>query len=135
MQQTNNPKIQRQMSRRSGLIKIATFQLVLLISMFIVCTIMLGKVAAYSALAGGLCSMIPHLYFAYRMLFLSPNSNPQVILKGFFRIEIIKFILSIAMFGLCVAVIQPMDLLMLVVGYIILQLSVIFVPLLVKHNI
>ena len=82
------------------------------------------RVAAYSALLGGLLFIIPNVYFtacAFRHNAKSVNS--AVMVRGFYKGESGKFILSLTGFAVIFASALPIDALALFATYIVLTLT------------
>lgn len=91
---------------------------------FIVTLVILpmGFSIALSFFLGGLCCVIPNLFFAVRFFGKSGAIDARNILSGFYRAEITKLILTGAMFWLIFSFI-PVTIMPIFVGFSIAQLA------------
>lgn len=89
-----------------------------------------GTIAALSAAAGGLASLIPNLYFAYRAFQFSGARSAQKILRSFYAGEAVKIVLTALIFALCFKYLKTLNVGALFGGFIMVQLAVWLTPLL-----
>ena len=108
-----------------------TVQLVLmLIYCLLIFLLRLGDV--FSALTGCLASLIPSAYFSYKMLRQLDNDNAVEWLSYTYRSEIGKWLMAGLIFALAFTSDYDWNPLILFVGYLIIQMSGVFVPFLYK---
>lgn len=110
-----------------------TVQLVL---MLIYCSLvlLLSLGDGFSALTGCLASLIPSSYFSYKMLRQLDNDNAAEWLSYAYRSDIGKWIMAGIIFALAFSSGYQWDPLILFVGYLLIQISGMFVPFLYKGN-
>jgi len=77
-----------------------------------------GTVEAYSALLGGLICVIPNAYLAGRLLMKSGAGDSRVFLRAAFTGEVIKLLLTGALFAVVFVNIKPLNVLVLFAGFI-----------------
>lgn len=78
-----------------------------------------GVEAAYSALLGGLTSLLPNVYFA-RRVFGQPVDVTAIEVAGLmYRAEVTKLALSVLMFAAVFAFIEAVNVLALLLGYVV----------------
>ena len=108
-----------------------TVQLVLLlIYCLLIFLLRLGDV--FSALTGCLASLIPSAYFSYKMLRQLDNDNAVEWLSYTYRSDIGKWLMAGIIFALAFTSDYQWDPLILFVGYLLIQMSGIFVPFIYK---
>jgi len=108
-----------------------TVQLVfMLVYCLLVFWLRLGDV--FSALTGCLASLIPSSYFSYKMLRQLDNDNAAEWLSYTYRSDIGKWLMAGIIFALAFSSDYRWDPLILFVGYLLIQMSGIFVPFLYK---
>jgi ATP synthase protein I len=76
-----------------------------------------GVEAAYSALLGGMISLVPDFYFARRVFRRYPGRSPVETAGIWLRAEIVKMALAVLMFGAVFAFIVAVNVLALIAGY------------------
>lgn len=104
-----------------------TVQLVLmLIYCLLIFLLKLGDV--FSALTGCLASLIPSSYFSYKMLRQLDNNNAVEWLGYTYRSDIGKWLMTGIIFVLAFTSDYQWDPLILFVGYLLIQMSGVFVP-------
>lgn len=77
-----------------------------------------GKIAAWSVLAGGLICVIPNAYFAWRAFRYRGARAAREILRSFYQGEAVKFVLTAVLFALVFVWLKPLSPLALFVGFI-----------------
>lgn len=104
--------------------KILLTQLALGAAVAVVAGVMLGPVAAFSALLGTLICVIPNGFLALRMLVARRSGDPRRMLNATYVGEAGKIGLSIGMFAVVFVWVQPLHPLMLLTGFIVAQAGV-----------
>ncbi len=87
-----------------------------------------GEITAYSVLVGAGIYFIPNLYFVYRTFQYGGARSAKKILRAFYVGESIKILLTGILFGLAFALVTPINILAVFVGFILLQLTNWLVP-------
>lgn len=80
-----------------------------------------GVEAAYSALLGGMISLVPDYYFARRVFRRYPERSPVESASIMLRAEIVKIALSALMLGAVFAFIMAVNVLALIAGYLLVK--------------
>jgi ATP synthase protein I len=80
-----------------------------------------GVVAAYSALLGGMISLLPDYYFARRVFRRYAGRSPVEVAGIMLRAEIVKIVLAVLMFGAVFVLIGALNVLALVAGYLLVK--------------
>ncbi len=88
----------------------------------------------FSALTGCLASLIPSSYFSYKMLRQANNNNAAEWLGYSYRSGIGKWVMAGMIFALAFTSGYPWDPLILFTGYLLVQISGLFVPFIHKGN-
>ncbi len=88
----------------------------------------------FSALTGCLASLIPGTYFAVKMLRQNVNVSAQQWLGHAYRLDVAKWIMTGIIFALAFTSAYQWDPVILFVGYLLMQMSGMFVPLIQKGN-
>jgi len=86
----------------------------------------------FSAFTGCLASLIPSMYFSYKMLRQLDNYNAAKWLGYTYRADIGKWLMAGMIFALAFTSDYQWDPLILFVGYLLVQMSGVFVPFLYK---
>lgn len=108
-----------------------TVQFVLLLMYnLLVYLLKLGDV--FSALTGCLASMLPSVYFSYKMLRREDNNDAAKWLSYTYRSNIGKWLMAGMIFVLAFTSGYQWDPVILFVGYLVIQMSGVFVPILYK---
>lgn len=89
-----------------------------------------GTNAALSAAAGGLASLVPNLYFAFRAFRYSGARSAQKILRSFYSGEAVKLVLTALIFALCFKYLKTLNVAALFGGFIMVQMAIWVTPLL-----
>lgn len=95
---------------------LAVFTAALLLPVF-------GLVAAYSALAGGMISVIANTFFAVRLFSNAGSWQVDHITASVYRGVIGKFLLTIALFFMAVVFLKPLNVTALFAVYLWIQVS------------
>ena len=110
-----------------------TVQLVMmLVYLVLVYLLQLGDLV--SALSGCLTSLLPSVYFSFRMLRQAHNNDAAAWLGHAYRADIGKWVLAAIIFALLFTSDYQWDPLILFVGYLLVQLSGMFVPIIQKGD-
>ena len=96
------------------------WQLLVSLVLALVLTVV-GTVAAYSALLGGLICVIPNAYLAGRLLMKSGRGDSRVFLRAAFVGETIKLVLTGSLFALVFINLKPLHAPALFAGFIAAQ--------------
>ena len=81
--------------------------------------LLLGAVTAYSVLLGGLISIVPNSYFAWKAFRYRGASNTPLIVKSFYAGETGKLIMTGVSFALVFGGVKPLNELAVIVSFII----------------
>ena len=106
--------------------KLITIQISLTTIISIIWLMSKGMAASYSALLGGICCILPSLYFFHKFLSEKERSAGQII-RDFYVGELIKLFLSMTML-LLILHFLPVKLIALVSGYIVAYVAGVFLP-------
>jgi ATP synthase protein I len=87
-----------------------------------------------SALVGCMACLVPNSYYSIRMLKQTNNNNAAQWLGYAYRSEIVKWLMTGMIFVLAFTADYNWDPIVLFAGYILLQVSSWFVPLVLKGN-
>jgi len=118
---------------KAQILHLLTIQLAV-ISAFLVLVYLLQLGDMVSALSGCLASLLPSIYFSIRMLRQANNNNAAAWLGYAYRADIGKWLLAGIIFALMFTSSYQWDPLILFVGYLLVQLSGMFVPFFEKGN-
>jgi ATP synthase protein I len=108
---------------------LVVLQGIVVVTAAIIAWLIIDKRAAYAILLGGVVSILPNLYFAWRLFHRIYGYSAQRLLMTFYRNEIIKLVLM----GLLFIVIIKLKIvanLPFIIGFILAQLGTILLPLL-----
>ena len=98
-------------------------QLVVVILLTIVCAVTLGIIAAYSVLIGGLIALVANVYFTYKAFQLYGARSVAAIVQSFWAGQIGKMVVTAVLFALVFIAVKPFDVVLLFLGYILIQLT------------
>ncbi len=88
-----------------------------------------------SALVGCVASLVPKTYFDLRMLRATENNNDAAQWLGYaYRSEIGKWVIMGSIFALAFTSEHPWDPVVLFAGFVLIQISGLFAPLVIKGN-
>ena len=105
-------------------IKAPPFYIALLVQLLfclmaaLVMFLLIDGVASYSILLGGLISIVPNGYFAWKVFRFSGARNTPLIVKSFYAGETGKLIMTGVLFALVFAGIKPLNELAVIVSFI-----------------
>ncbi len=80
-----------------------------------------GVEAAYSALLGGMISLIPDYYFARRVFRRHTDRSPVEAVAMMLRAEVVKITLAVLMFVAIFAFVVALNVLALILGYVLVK--------------
>jgi ATP synthase protein I len=102
---------------RPPILRIYGFQcaLVLLASVIL---IPLDKVTAYSAVIGGMISVVPNVYFARQVFRYTGAAFAREVARSFYRGESGKFVTTLALFAATFVLVQPLQVFVLFLAYL-----------------
>jgi ATP synthase protein I len=95
--------------KRPPIFKIFCTQLVITLLISAIYYLLNGRVAAYSALFGGLIFVIPQIYFGIKAFMFSGARAIDKIVVNFYKGESSKIIIIVIGFALVFSFIQPID--------------------------
>jgi len=89
----------------------------------VICAVTLGVVAAYSVLLGSLIALLANVYFTYKAFkYFGARSVPAII-QSFWAGQVGKMFITAALFALVFIAVKPLNVVLLFVGYILIQLT------------
>jgi len=94
-------------------------QFLLCIAAAMIALLVIDLVAAYSILLGGLISILPNGYFAWKAFRYRGARNTPMIVKSFYAGETGKLIMTAVLFALVFAGIKPLNELAIIVSFIV----------------
>ena len=80
-----------------------------------------GVEAAYSALLGGMTSLVPDYYFARRVFRRYTDRSPEEVAALMLRAEVVKICLAALMFGAIFASPVALNVVALILGYVLVK--------------
>jgi ATP synthase protein I len=80
-----------------------------------------GTEAAYSALLGGMISLVPDYYFARRVFRRYTDRTPEEGAALMLRAEIVKLVLTVLMFAAVFAFIMALNVVALLMGFLLVK--------------
>jgi len=102
---------------------------------YLLLVFLLGWGDLFSALTGCLASLLPTAYFCIRMMRQVDNNNAEQWLGYAYRTDIGKWIMTGVIFALAFTSGYQWDPVILFVGYLLLQMSGMFIPLIQKGTV
>lgn len=99
--------------------RVIVIQFLVAVCTALIALALLGKIAGYSALLGGLVSTLPNAYFARKAFQYRGARNTPHIVKAFYAGQSGKMVLTAIMFALVFAGIKPLNELAVIVSFII----------------
>jgi ATP synthase protein I len=96
--------------------------------------LLVGPVAAWSALLGGLICWLPNCYFAFRAFRHKGARAAKKIVRSFYVGEAGKMAITVLLFAVVFTNVRPLHALALFAGYLAVQTLNWFVPLWVSHS-
>jgi len=82
-----------------------------------------GRAAAFSALIGGINSLVPTAYFAHRVLRRSRGARGGQALGMWLRAEVAKIAIICGMFAAAFVLLQDLDMVALFAGFIVVHIG------------
>ena len=107
--------------------KIVAYQLILIAAMSSALLILSGQVSAYSLLIGGLLSALPSALFALRVFKYRGARAAHKIVKQLYTGQALKLVLMSAGFALSFYYIQPLNVVALFSGFILVHIAGLFI--------
>jgi ATP synthase protein I len=80
-----------------------------------------GVEAAYSALLGGMTSLVPDYYFARRVFRRYADRSPEEVAALMLRAEVVKICLAALMFGAIFATVTALNVVALILGFLLVK--------------
>ena len=81
-----------------------------------------GLIIAYSVFLGSIVYILPNIYFVKSALRSEESKTPQLILSRFYIAEAQKFLLAMAMFAICFALIKSLHAVSFFAAYILIMI-------------
>ena len=103
--------------------KVIIVQLAVTIFITAISLLISGTVLAYSALLGGLISVVPNSYFAFHAFRYQGARNAQNVVKSFIRGELGKIIITVVLFALGFTLITSLNELALILGFTLIHFT------------
>lgn len=110
-------------SSRGPVVKVLLAQCGLTVVVAALCWGFDGPVSAYSALLGGLTAVIPNSFLALRLAVPRRDRGASALLRAAYIGEVGKLALTVLMFGMVFALVQPLAAGALFAGFIVAQLA------------
>jgi len=98
-------------------------QLIVVTLLAVVCAVTLGIVAAYSVLIGGMIALVANAYFTYKAFQLYGARSMTAIVQSFWAGQVGKMVVTAVLFALVFITVKPFDVVLLFLGYILIQLT------------
>lgn len=99
---------------------------------YLVVIFIVDRQGLVSATTGCLASLLPSLYFSFRMLRYSQVEDPAKWLGHAYRSDIGKWVLAGVIFALAFSSGYQWDPIILFIGYLLVQMSAFFIPIMFK---
>lgn len=99
-------------------VRVLQIQAVAALAAAVLCGMVFGIVAGYSALLGGLIAWLANLYFAYKAFRYFGARSTRAIIQSFWSGEMGKQILAAALFALVFVGVRPLEPVALFTGYL-----------------
>ena len=81
-----------------------------------------GLVIAYSVLLGSTVHILPNIYFVKSAFKIAKVETPQLILSRLYIAEAQKFLVTIAMFTICFALVKPLHVVAFFAAYVLIMI-------------
>ncbi len=111
--------------------RVLTWQFVIGVALAAVLWVVYGNAAGYSALLGSLACVIPNAFLGLRIM--ATRRDAKALLRAAWIGELIKLVLTVAIFTLVFALVRPLSAAALFAGFIVTQL-VAFSGLAMRHD-
>lgn len=106
---------------RTAAFRLVYVQLIITIVIALLSYTFCGLVIAYSVLSGSTVYILPNIYFVRSALRSVESQTPQSILSRFYIGEGQKFLLTMAMFAICFALIKPLHAVSFFAAYVLIM--------------
>ena len=116
-----------------GAARLFRVQFVVMLVMATVVVLFIDVRAAKSLFLGGMVSILPTAYFAWRLFSVRGSSAAEDIVGRFYKGEVIKIVLTVCLFALTFKYINVTPLLFFT-GFVVAQLCFWFAPLIFNHK-
>src|SRR5699024_6001780 len=103
--------------------RVLVIQLIVVTLLAVVCAVTLGIVAAYSVLIGGMIALVANAYFTYKAFQLYGARSMTAIVQSFWAGQVGKMVVTAVLFALVFITVKPFDVVLLFLGYILIQLT------------
>ncbi len=111
---------------RTAAFKLVYVQLIITVVIALLLYAYSGLVLAYSALLGGAVYIVPNIYFVRSAFKSAKMETPQSILSRFYIAEAQKFLVTIAMFAICFALVKSLHAVSFFTAYILIMIINLF---------
>lgn len=103
--------------------KIIVTQFIAALLAALISFVLMGGVTGYSVLLGGMVSTLPNAYFAIKAFRYSGARQMPLVLKSFYAGESGKMIITVVMFALVFAGVEPLNELAVIISYILVLIT------------
>ncbi len=107
---------------RTAAFRLVYVQLIITVVIALLSYTFCGLVIAYSVFSGSAVYILPNIYFVRSALKSVESQTPQSILSRFYIGEGQKFLLTMAMFAICFALIKPLHAVSFFAAYILIMI-------------
>ena len=83
----------------------------------------LSTQTGYSVLLGAGTSVLPSAVFVWTVFATSLEASPRALVRGFYRAELVKLLFSAALFAAVFALVEQVQLVTLLLGFVVVHLS------------
>ena len=113
--------------------RLSLLQISFVVFIAVALALFFGRLTGLSFFYGGLVNLLPSLYFAKKMFQYRGARNAQKIVKGFYRGEAVKIIVTIALFAV-IFKFMSIEPVVFFSGFIVAQLSFWVAPFFFKNK-
>ena len=107
---------------RTAAFRLVYVQLIVTVVIALLSYAFCGLIIAYSVFLGSIVYILPNIYFVRSALKYVESQTPQSILSRFYIAEAQKFLLTIAMFAICFALIKSLHAVSFFAAYILIMI-------------
>jgi len=107
---------------RTAAFRLVYVQLIVTVVIALLSYAFCGLIIAYSVFLGSIVYILPNIYFVRSALKYVESQTPQSILSRFYIGEGQKFLLAMAMFAICFALIKPLHAVSFFAAYILIMI-------------
>lgn len=107
---------------RAAAFRLVYVQLVITVVIALLSYVYSELVIAYSVLLGSAVHILPNIYFVRSAFKRAKGETPQLILSRFYIAEAQKFLVTIAMFTICFALVKPLHIVAFFAAYILIMI-------------